>query len=313
MSDQSQFVHKRLDLTFILGEGDLKGQTVKITGLRASMLLSHADLYETTNLQLRVWGMTLNHMNALSTLGRFMYQRTLNILRIEAGDPNGVSLVYQGYIMAAWADFNDMPNVVFYLIGSGDVKFAMEPIPPTSFKGSADVATLMSVLAQAGNLRLINQGVNIKVSDPYLHGTAREQMIALAQMAHIETDLDETHGTLTIWPRGGSRTESVLVISPETGLVKYPAYTSGGLLLTIAYNPSIIFGQIVEVKSSLKPACGKWNVKIITHLLDAELPGGNWFTVLEVWALNRPSDIPTDTPQEAPSAIVGSAPFNQAH
>ena len=311
------FTHKRIDLTFILnvfedapstGEklfGDTGTDTLKITGLRVSLMLENAGYFQNGGLQLRVYGMTLEHMNQLSSIGHYPYGTTNNVVRVEVGDDQeGVALLYQGRIVAAWSDFADMPNVVFYVLGAPDMLLAMVPIPPTSFKGLADVAAIMSGLALAAGLGFVNKGVTSKVSDPYLPGTATDQIHELADAAHIETDIDDGAKTLTIWPRGGSRGGDIPLIAPGKGLVGYPTYVATGILIIIEYNPSIKFGSQIKLESSIKPACGLWYVSKITHLLESELPNGSWFSRIEAQATAIAPEQPSDSQPTPPGQVT---------
>ncbi len=80
-----------------------------------------------------------------------------------------------------------------------------KPVQPTSQPGSQDVATLMSTVAQKAGLQFENNGVNVKIQNPYLPGTAIQQMHALAEMAGIERIVDcGTSGDLAVqWQPAG--------------------------------------------------------------------------------------------------------------
>ena len=76
---------------------------------------------------------------------------------------------------------------------------------------------------------------------------------------------------------GGSRNGSAPIVSPQTGMIGYPAYTAYGIMLKTIFNPSIGFGQQIQVQSSLQPACGNWAVYGLDHALDEEMPdNGLW-------------------------------------
>jgi hypothetical protein len=71
------------------------------------------------------------------------------------------------------------------------------------------------------------------------------------------------------------------LISPETGLVGYPAYTGQGIALRTLYNPSVGYGSEINVESILTPACGTWVVNRLAYDLESKVPDGNWFCDIE--------------------------------
>lgn len=72
----------------------------------------------------------------------------------------------------------------------------------------------------------------------------------------------------------------VPLVSPETGLVGYPMYDGVFLTLRTLYNPAIIPGGSIRVESSRDRASGTWQVLSMSHRLEAEKPGGAWFTTV---------------------------------
>ena len=91
---------------------------------------------------------------------------------------------------------------------------------------------------------------------------------------------DVSNGTLAIWPNGSYRTSQTNypVISTAAGMVKYPQYTSVGVNFRSLYNPKLLYGTLINMQSSLQPACGKWVIYNMVHSLEANVPHGSWFT-----------------------------------
>jgi hypothetical protein len=169
------FVQRLLSFTFQLGEGQFGNSgfdTVTIDGLRASARIIKAGGPSMGTAEADLFGMTKSQMNKLSTLGMVATLQRRNVITINAGDAEaGMSTVFRGTITGAWADFTGAPDVVFHVdehIGGIE---AMVPIAPTSFKGGADVATIMAGLATQMGLNFENNGVSVQLSNPYLSGT----------------------------------------------------------------------------------------------------------------------------------------------
>ena len=274
------FTKRRIALTFQLGEGSFGNSgfnTIDVAGLRTSVSVNKAGGVSMAQASIRVYGLTLDVMNQLSTLGKPLVTARNNRIAVQAGsEDDAMSTVFQGIISEAWVDASGQPEVVFEVQAHTGLIDALKPVDPISFRGAAQVATIMAGLATKMGYTFENTGVTGVLANPYLPGTAREQARALAQAADINWTIDDN--TLAIWPKGGARGGLVPLIAPETGLVGYPAHTANGISLTTLYNPGIVFGAKLQVRSELKPACGVWTVFKVSHELDAETPDGQWFT-----------------------------------
>ena len=137
----------------------------------------------------------------------------------------------------------------------------------------------MSAMAQKAGFQFENNGVNLRLQNPYFGGTAVQQIHALAEAAGIEHLMDK--GTLSIWPTSGNRSGDPTVISPQTGLVSYPQFNSMGIIIRTLFQPSLDYGKLFKVQSSIQPACKTWRVYKLEYSLASETPNGPWFQ--DVW------------------------------
>lgn len=274
------FARRKIDLTFQLGTGafgETGFNTVTVSGLRVQASITKAGGTTLGEAQVRVYGLTPTLMNELSSLTRQIMMQRQNTLIITAGDDEaGMGVVFQGTIADGWRDLNAAPNSVLHVIALAGLFQKLKPVPPSSYPGSADAATIMASLAEQMGLSFENNGVSVILATPYLPGTAFDQAQRVADAANINWIVDA--GVLAIWPRGGSRGGAIPLISPETGMVGYPAHNGVGIALTTLYNPSIRAGGTVQVRSEIPNACGQWFVTALTHDLESETPGGQWFS-----------------------------------
>jgi hypothetical protein len=284
-----EYKHRKLDVAFTLGEGsfgeDGTQNTITLTGLRVAISVNKAGQTGFTEAQIRVFGMSLSDMNKLATLGTPLENQTRrNFIGVAAGSGDGAtSIVFQGNIQQAWADMNGSPQVPFTVLAHDGGMLATKPVPATSYKGAVDVATVMARLAVQNQMTLENNGVSVILNNPNLWGSPRDQIASVATQANINyliEDMGAAGGKLVIWPKGGTRGGSTVLLSPETGMVGYPAFWQAGIVVKTLYNPTILFGSRIEVKSELTPACGFWSPANVTHDLESETPGGQWFTTL---------------------------------
>lgn len=291
------FVRRRINLTFQFGQGAYGEDgfdTVTITGLRCSASITKAGGVSNSELDLRVWGLSLDLMNRLTILNQKLDQNRHNIVVVEAGDDqSGMGVVFIGTMIEAWADFDGVPDVALVAKASTCYTDALKPVPPTSFKGSVDVAlALAGIGAQMAPPRTLeNSGVSILLQNTYLEGTLLAQIRKLQRAGDfyliIEPDV------IAIWPKNGVRRGAVPVISPETGMVGYPSFNSTGIAVTTLFNPSITFGGTVEVETVTR-ARGSWTPFYIGHDLESEQPAGKWFTHMQCSITGQPLPLPSN-------------------
>ncbi len=279
------FLKRKIDITFQLGTGSFGNSgfdTIKITGRRVSATITKAGAASMGEVQLTIYGMRLDHMNELSTLGQIPFQvpgQRRNTVIVEAGDDqNGMSVVYVGTIVNAYFNAQAAPETSFNVLAYAGSLEALRPVEPTSVKGPADTATIMGGLAAAANLDFESNNVDVKLPTCYFKGSIRDQMKTCADMANVNWLID--NGKLAIWPKTGSRTnQPVPTISAESGLVGYPTFNVQGVDVVSLFNPAIVFGSSVKIENSiLKKANGTWYVYTLYYDLESELPNGKWYT-----------------------------------
>jgi hypothetical protein len=274
------FVRRKINVTFTLAEGTFAESgknTVTLSGLRTSVRCIKAGGPSMGTLQMMVFGMTPSIMNRLSTLGMVIQLVPRNTVTVEAGDDqSGMGTVFIGTITNAYPDFNAMPDVGFFVEAHTGLIEAVELAKPTSYRGAAKVDVIMSGLASKMQLAFENSGVDTVLANPYFSGSLRSQAKACAEAAGINWVID--NGVLAIWPRNKARGTAIPLVSADTGMVGHPSYTAQGIALRPEFNPSIGFGWKIKVQSDLDRANGTWAVYSLAHMLDAELPKGQWFT-----------------------------------
>lgn len=272
------FTQKLINVTFVSGSGGFAD--ISLTGLRISCHAVVAGENSMASCDLLIYGMTLSHMNQLSTLGWSGGSPGNNEVQVYAGDANGMTLVYKGTIWQAVSDFQGGPNLPFHVVAQAGARESALNIKPTSVNSkSADFKQIWQQLAQTMGLTPEVNGINFKIAFPYLPGSAREQAAALAQHANVNWAIDR--GVLAAWPRYGSRQGSTPLISPQTGMVGYPSWSSVGIKVKTLFNNELQIGGQVEIQSSITPANGTWIIQRIEHNLQAFTPNGEWFTTIE--------------------------------
>ena len=273
------FKKKTIDVSFDYADASVG--KLALSGLRAS-LIAAVVTNNSGQLEIAIFGLSLSHMNALTLIGTDAGTTGQNTITVTAGEEGGtMATVFVGTVRRAVADATRMPEVAFRVSATVTKYYDIKPAKPTSLEGSVDVSKVAKQIAQQMGLTLEDGGVQTKLSNPYLHGTSLTQMRNLAQHAGIDWTTDMASPTLAVWPRGGSRGGGGIQVSPSTGLVRYPSYTSSGIALQMYFNPDAKIGVVANVQSDFTPACGAWNIVSVEHELDSQTPGGNWFTFVE--------------------------------
>jgi hypothetical protein len=288
------FTQKIIEVDFSLAQGNFQGggNSHTASGMRITADIVKAGGASMGAAQVSIYGLPLSVMNQLSTYGMTLTLTGKNSITVKAGDDaSQLTTVFQGTIASAAMDGQAQPNVAFHVEAYASAFENAKPVEPTSMPGSQDVSTLMSTIAQKAGLQFENNGVDGKIMNPYLPGTAVQQMHALAEAARIERVID--CGTLAIWKPGQSRQGGGGTVSttysPQTGLVAYPTFNSQGVVFRALWDPGIQYGSKITIQSSMTPACGEWVIYKLEYALSCLTPNGPWFC--DVWAA-RPGQQP---------------------
>lgn len=275
------FIKRRIDVTISLGEGkfgDTKGPDVTLSGYRVSAAVVAYTADVQSQLQLRIFGLSQDMMNKLTSIGPVMTERRgRNRILVEAGDErNTLSTLYEGDIDQAWADYNQAPEVVFNVVALSAAGKALKPVPPRSYRGATSAAVVMRDIAASMELAFQNNGVSVMLSNPYFPGTDVDQLRACARAARISYAIER--GILAIWPADGKRIDPAIEVSPERNLVGYPTFTGNGIACSLLYTPDLGMGRAVQVTSTIEAAHGEWVIVGVAHQLESEVPGGTWMS-----------------------------------
>lgn len=277
------FVKRALSFSMELGEGSFGvagSTTVDIPeGLWASALISKKGSPSYNEAQIQIAGLDLDLMNEVSRTGLQAAAYRNNSITVKAGSAGDVlATAFVGGVQEAWIDFSGADAVLTISANTGMLA-AMKSAKPKSYTGSTDVATIMGALASEMGYQLENNGVSVKISTPYLAGTARDQALAIAEAADIFVYFEDDGGAMVICPKDGSRNTFAPTVSPATGMGDYPAYVGPGMMrLWTEYNPQLRFmGNVVVENSIVKNANGTFRVFDLKHDLSTR-PGGPWFS-----------------------------------
>lgn len=278
---------KKLNFTFQMAAGSTFTGTgsnqLTLTGLRAAVHIEFAVQPNTGPAVIQIFGMTLDDMNQLSRAG-LSYEADVNFVLVQAGDDvEGMTTVFNGLIFEAHPNMNSAPQSFFLVKASSANIIQLKPAQPISFNGATPAATALEQIIKPAGLTLQNNGVTAVLSSPYFSGSTWDQINAAVRAANCFSFLDNINNVLAIWPKDVGRGGQHLIISPETGMIGYPDFQAKLVVVRTLFNAtvaSVQVGDVVEIRSQLKSANGKFAVVGINHDLASQLPDGPWETTI---------------------------------
>lgn len=270
---------KQLRFVVTLGTGKFgssNNDTITLQGFRATADIDKAGGMMMGTLRAKIYGVKQQDMNSVTTLQWKPGTLIPNTVEVYAIDGPAETLVFAGNIVNAWADYQSMPDVFLHIQAQSAFFNALKAIPPRSFKGGVDVASVMAQIARDLGYTFENNGVTTRLVDVYLPNTGMEQAKDLARAAGCDLYLDDK--ILAITPPNVPRRVIIPLISPASGLVGYPTFDGVGVNFQTLFNPAITFGGSIKLETDVQQAAGEWVVTSVGHRLESEKPGGAWFS-----------------------------------
>lgn len=287
MATNSFSKEKKLRVTLVLSPENSNGvfpgtnsNTMILEGMRVLANIQTVPGSVSTHADVKIFGMKREFMNALTTIFfNSTKQIVFNNMILEADSGDGYVQVFSGMITEAQPEYRGAPNVYFGIQAVVGYQHQIAPVPPQSFQGSVGVASIVEGLAAKMGYAFENDGVTAQLSNPYLSGTYWDQLSRVCTAAGILYTV--AGDTLAIYPTGGVRSSPpVLTLSPTSGLIGYPTLEKFGLVITSLFNPGLqAGGRVIVVNSDVPSANGTWTPFMVDHQLEANVPGGTWFSV----------------------------------
>ena len=283
------FKQRAINVTFTTAPGNPAlpsgDSQINLSGHRAEVVVDMPGVLGMESLNLRIWGMKLSDMNALSTQTHQALAIVGNTVAVSAGDVDGqINQVFFGGIMTAFIDFSGAPDVSFNVLASPWTPGTAKPAAPIETNGQIDVAGKIGELAQQLGFTFVNNGVTVQLSNQYLPGTAVDQIRTLVRAAGIAAGFG--NNTLTIWPNGAYANDEPVMISAATGMIGYAQFTPTGVIVKTLFNPDAQAGRKASIKSIVSMAnADDWTIQGLRHELSTQMAGGPWTTTINVGGL----------------------------
>ncbi len=236
----------------------------------------------------RIYQMTPEQIQALTVI--FVNKApnlTENTILIEVNNGNGFHKFFEGGITWAWPEFNETPEVPFFIMANIGYQNQTTAAQPTTFPHSISIANAVQAIATKMGYTLTVDGVSgVLKGGMYLTGTLKDQLEEIQDAAHIDLYYSTAHKHITITPahQGVSKASGYVLQAPE--LLRWPALDRGSVTFQSLYNPIFAEWQSFTVKSVVPNANGLWTPTYMTHELQTQLPGGAWCTTIRAVSAN---------------------------
>lgn len=279
----SSFQRRNLKLTFKLATGTfiMEGNpdTLEIEGYRVQCEIDAPGGYEFATARLRIFGLERFVMERLTVINYQNLDFMRNSVQVEATDDDGqFTSIFFGEIYYAQPDYAGAPDVPLVVEARSGLIGSLAPAAANSYPGPQKVSAIMSRLARELGVALEDNGVTSTVTDMYLTGSPLTKVQTLADAARIQFWYLPEQGLLAIAPMGVARRSQAVLYDLNTGLVGWPSKTHVGIAFTALFNPAIFHGCLMVMESDVSSCNGEWYIISMSHRLDAETPGGAWFT-----------------------------------
>ncbi len=272
------FAKKDITLQFTLNNGDKfddEGNTIlTVSNIKCTLSYSVAGYFDGSSLDLKLYGLSMRNMSAISYKGISPFGTSLNELKVWVGD----NLLFYGGITGSFADFNEMPEPVLMISASPTAYYNTATPPPITISQQIALADLVAGIAKTMGFNFVNQGVDTQVSSGHYPGDPVNQIREICTAHNVNFEF--ANRNLTIWPKNKKRDDVKLLVNTQHGLIGYPAFATYGIIINTSYSPLIETGRIIQLETDLPNASGDWGVAAYEHLLSTHTPGGPWQTTI---------------------------------
>ena len=274
------FVSRQINLQF---SGGVSGPII-LKGLRCEANISNfGGNNGVANLSLKVYGMTLDQMNQYSSFGSNTVQALNYSVTVIAGDSGKPLLqVFSGHILSSFIDFSSVPDVCFVCTAAAGYLEKATPVAPNSYPGAQNAEDIIqslttSMITSSGQpWSFSNNNAHAIVHYQYVSGSIIDQIRTIAKAACFPIKIE--NDTIYIWPNGGNVDGIIIQVSPQNGLVGYPAYVPSGFSIKTQFTAIIANGRKINLSTTLPKAKGIWTAHVVTHELSTVTSDGPWFT-----------------------------------
>ena len=276
---QNSFTRKIIELDITLAKGLFSsgGSRKTISGLPCEVTIDKPGAPAPNKASIKITGLSYEDMTQLTTLAFKPQESQHNLIsiRVGEGDAGAASLAFSGEITSAAADFNSAPDVAMDIQATSSAYPQQLAHDPLSVNSDAPLAELIAQFAAAAGYGFVNEGFTGAVRNTVFAGSPIKKAKEAAREAGAELLIDD--GVMVLLPNASARRGGSVLLSPETGLIGYPAFDESGISCKCLYNPALRHDGLIEIRSISPHASGLWRISRLSHSLSAfTTNGGPW-------------------------------------
>lgn len=256
-----------------------KDNRLQSTELAVSAVITHGNGAITPTAQITISNLGLDVMLKLMRIQWNTMQSVLNTVKVEVGDQGEeLKVAYEGNITFATINTDSAPDVSLIITSQMAIVDKLRATPPFTIPKDQvfNVADIVKFLATDSGYEFFNYGVDKQITDTKLSGSNIEKIEKLSYDHDFDLYIEQK--TITICKKGGERQLKIPIITPNTGLIGYPAPDMRGIVFRCAYDPAVKFGGVVRIADSIlgETVNQDWRVYGLIATLEANIPQGKW-------------------------------------
>lgn len=233
------------------------------------------------NAKIEIFGAPIDTMNNIARLWlETLTPQNTDTVAIDVWNGFDYIPFFQGVI--AWSSVNGagMPAVSLIIEANAAMALMNDAASPYANAGPVSLKDALTTIASAQQFSVdySEQAPRYQCTDIRLTGSPMEQIGGL--MAHF---MDLTWFVnlqrLVVRQANAPFATDAISIAPDSGLMRLPVYSSGGLQFDTLFNPQLRPGVACNVTTAFDFVNRTlWVAAVLSHMIEPNVPGGHWTT-----------------------------------
>lgn len=250
--------------------------TISLSNVKATVSCQSSGNLFGTQVSVSIFGLSSDLLAALSAKAMGNFSRDTQLISMKIFVDN--TAIFVGYMNSSIANMNSAPNSSLIINATANTDLQNKVAKPFSLSGPTSVVDVISSICKAaGYSPLINGLDGVMVSNPHYEGSVFDQLQRVCD--DLQVSMSVSAPTISFWPQKGQKDSVKPLISPEYGLIGYPIFSNGGVMLQTQFSSLLTTGRSIQLETSLPHASGVYQLTSVTHELSSWTEGGPWHSI----------------------------------
>lgn len=250
--------------------------TISLSNVKATVSCQSSGNLFGTQVSVNIFGLSTDLLAALSAKAMGYFGANTEKISMKIYVEN--TAIFVGYMTSSIANMNSAPSSALTITATASADLQNRVAKPFSISGPASaVDVISSICKAAGYSPLINGLDGIMVSNPHYEGSVFDQLQGICD--DLQVSMSVAAPTISFWPQDGKKDSVKPLISPEYGLIGYPIFSNGGVMLQTQFSSLLTTGRNIQLQTSLPHASGGYQLTSVTHELSSWTEGGPWHSI----------------------------------